>query len=171
VDVGRAARALADLAASPELRRTMGAAGRERVRTFLDWPVVVEGYRALIDELAAIRAATPAPATRHPVDPVKSDPFHDFAEWATATLKPTTVLSVRPGAGPADLERAAGLALDSAYAFWRSAPPIAAAALQVVAGRGSATVAEVLATVPEADRARLELTLVWMCKLGILAWS
>jgi D-inositol-3-phosphate glycosyltransferase len=40
VHVGRAAAAIAELAGSPELRKRMGAAGRERVRTTFDWPVV-----------------------------------------------------------------------------------------------------------------------------------
>lgn len=170
VDVGAAARALAELISSPERRRQMGAAGRERVRTTFDWPVVVEAYKALIDELTAIRLASPDPVTRHPTDPVKGDPFRDFASFATAVLKPDTILSIRDGAGPSDLDRAAGQPLDNAYAFWRSSPQIAAGALAMIASRGEISVAQILERTAPAEHRRLELTLMWMCKLGILAW-
>ncbi|HEX4098242.1 MAG TPA: glycosyltransferase family 4 protein, partial [Caulobacteraceae bacterium] len=63
VHVGRAATALAALARSPELRRRLGAAGRERVRTAFDWPVVARQVHALIDELAEVRRTSPDPVT------------------------------------------------------------------------------------------------------------
>jgi hypothetical protein len=168
--VGRAAEALAELAGSPELRRRMGEAGRARVRAAFDWPVVVGQYRALVEELGAIRRAAGDPVTRHPTDPVKGDPFRDFAGFATETLTPQTRLSVRPGAGAADLARAQAVALDGVYGFWRAPPQLAAEALAFVVSRGSATVEQVLERCPPAERLKLELTLVWMCKLGILDW-
>ncbi|HTI67683.1 MAG TPA: glycosyltransferase family 4 protein [Caulobacteraceae bacterium] len=170
VDVGRAAAALADLVASPELRRRMGEAGRARVRSAFDWPVVVEQYKVLADELTAIRLAAADPVTRHPTDPVKGDPFRDFAGFATTVLTPATALSVRPGAGPADLERAAGLWLDTAFPFWRAPPEAAAQALDLIATGRAATVEKVLERFPAGDRGRMEFTLAWMCKLGILEW-
>src|SRR6185503_17058050 len=46
---GRAGAAIAELARSPDLRRRMGEAGRERVRTFVDWPIVARQYADLAD--------------------------------------------------------------------------------------------------------------------------
>lgn len=171
VHVGRAAKALAELIGSPDLRRRMGEAGRERIRAAFDWPVVVDQYKALIDELAAIRQAASDPVSRHPSDPVKGDPFHDFAGFATTVLTPQTLLSVRPQAGRADLERSAGLDLDKAYPFWRTSIPAAAGALEFIASRGPMTVAQVLERTLPAERHKMELTLAWMCKLGMLDWS
>ncbi|OYX33620.1 MAG: glycosyl transferase family 1 [Caulobacterales bacterium 32-69-10] len=170
VDVGRAAKAIADLAASPELRRTMGAAGRERIRTAFDWPVVVAQYKELIDELTAVRLASADIVSRHPMDPVKGDPFRDFAGFATAVMDLRTVLSVRSGVGAGDLDRAQAQPLDMAYGFWRAPLPQAREALDFIASRGSATVQAVLERAPAPDRARLQLSLVWMCKLGLLDW-
>ncbi len=170
VDVGRAAKAIADLAASPDLRRRMGAAGRERIRTAFDWPVVVGQYKDLIDELSAIRLAAADVVSRHTLDPVKGDPFRDFAGFATAVMDLRTTLSVRPGSGPQDLDRAEAQPLDMAYGFWRAPLPQARDALAFIASRGSTTVQAVIERVPAPERARLQLSLMWMCKLGVLDW-
>ena len=170
VSVGRAAEALGELIRSPELRRRLGDAGRERVRTTFDWPVVVAQYVELIAELSKIRLASPDPTSRHPTDPVKGDPFKNFASFATSVFTPGTILSVRPGAGPADLQRAAATTLDGMYAFWRTTPLITSQALEFIISRGSPTAEQVLERCPSAERQKLELTLVWMCKLGILEW-
>lgn len=171
VHVGRAAEALAELIRSPELRRRMGEAGRARVRSSFDWPVVVGQIKALIDELALIRLAAPAPATRHPTDPLKGDPFRDFAGFATRVLTPQTVLSLRAGADVSDLERAAELELDRAFSFWRAPAPLVAQAVDLIAAQGPLTVQAVLETCPPANRMKLELTLAWLCKLGVLDWT
>lgn len=170
VDVTAAAEAIAALVQSPDLRRRMGEAGRRRIANHFDWSVVAPMYVALADELAAIRQAAPRPKARTPRHPAKGDPFRDFAGFATGALAADTVLSLRPEAGRQDLERAQGLSLDMFAGNWRGTPD---EAHQIVARleAGSATVADLLQAFPPARRRRIQLSLLWLCKLGVLAWS
>ncbi|WP_334162358.1 glycosyltransferase family 4 protein [Phenylobacterium sp.] len=169
VHVGRAARALAELIAQPELRRMMGRAGRARVRAAFDWPVVAAQYRALIEELAAIRKAAPDPAARHRMNPVKGDPFRAFRGFATRTLEHDQPLSATPGSAE-ELARSAALPLDQAFASWRVGTEECARALELIASGKARTVREVLLAFPVERRRSLELGLVWMAKHGFVDW-
>jgi glycosyltransferase involved in cell wall biosynthesis len=169
VDVEAATQTLTRLIESPELRRTLGEAGRERVRTVFDWSVVAPQYRALADELAAIRraaGATPRPGGIHPV---RGEPLADFAHFATRVLTDDTVLTLRPGAGRADLERASRVQLDAFASRWRATPEECGLALDQLAA-GPATAGDLLQRVPAGRRGLLRLGLVWMVKLGLLTW-
>ncbi|WP_309642860.1 glycosyltransferase family 4 protein [Phenylobacterium sp.] len=167
VHVGRAAQALAALIADPGLRARMGAAGRERIATTFDWPVVVGEIRALLDELAAIRAAAPDVMPSHLTNPPKGDPFADFAGFATQVLSPDTPLALRPGADPANLIRTD---LDGHAAAWRATPDECARVCALLGDGQAATVGEVLAHFPPPRRAALEMAVVWMAKLGVIDW-
>ena len=120
VNIGRAAQAIAQLIESPDLRRRMGAAGRERVRTAFDWPVVARQFRALVEELSEVRKSASADPglsrRRTPGSPVTGDPFDDFAGFATTTLTSTTKLALRTGATAdaliAELNQVSTIALD-----------------------------------------------------------
>ncbi|HTK36160.1 MAG TPA: glycosyltransferase family 4 protein [Caulobacteraceae bacterium] len=171
VHVGRAAEAIAALIRSPDLRRTMGAAGRARVAATFDWPVVVGELKAVFDELAQIRASAPgAGGPGWPLNPVRGDPFRDFAGFATGVLNGATPLSLRSGAGPADLERARGLALDQFGGNWRSTPAECALVVELLASGERWTVDALAARFPPDRRWPLELTLMWMMKLGVVDW-
>jgi len=167
VHVGRAAQALAALIADPALRARMGAAGRERIRTTFDWPVVVGEIRALLDELAAIRTAAGDVEPSHRIHPVKGNPFAEFAGFATQVLAPETSLALRPGADPANLVRTD---LDGHAGIWRASPAECAQVCGLLAGGQAATVGEVLAHFPPARGPALELAIVWMAKLGVIDW-
>lgn len=172
VDVGCAARALVDLIASPDLRRRMGAAGRARAAATFDWPVVVGQIKALFGDLAERRAAAGQPAaSRHRLNPVNGDPFVDFAPFATAVLTPSTRLSVRPGAGADDIARAHDVALDRKAAYHRTPLPLTFQAFGLIARGEAATVAEVTARFAPDVQGAMQLTLLWLCKLGILEWK
>ena len=170
VHVGRAGQALSDLIASPDLRRRTGAAGRERVRTAFDWPVVVGQYNELLEELAEIRAAAEGWPGGAAQDPVRRDPFHAFAGFATQGLGPDTALRLAPGAGPADLQRSAALTLDDFAASWRATPEEAARLLDLIGSGQAPTLAAVLDRFPPPRRPHIALTLVWMAKLGMTDW-
>jgi hypothetical protein len=165
VNVGRAAGALRKLIASPELRKRMGAAGRRRVAETFDWPVVVGRIQALLDELAAIRAAAPPAPPRPLGNPVKGDPYRDFAGFASQVMSRSTQLRVREGVGEPDLQRALTVKLDTFGAMWRASPAELRRILELV-GQGEArTPAEVLAHFP--GRAHeIQLSLMWLAKLG-----
>ncbi len=170
VHVGSAARALSHLIASPELRRRMGAAGRVRVRDTFNWPVVVRGYNALADELAEIRNRAPDQRPSHRVNPLKGDPFADFVGFATHQLTPRTRLRLRACASLSDLQRAAGVHLDGAFAEWRGSLEEAARLLERLAKGNALTVQELLADFPAERHPVLLMSLAWLAKLGIVDW-
>ena len=103
VHVGRAATAIGTLARFPNLRKKIGASGRERVRTTFDWPVVARQIHGLIDEMAAIRLASPDPVIRRRTDPVRGDPFVAFAGFATQTFTLDMPLKAAPGVDGGDV--------------------------------------------------------------------
>ncbi|HEX3699508.1 MAG TPA: glycosyltransferase family 4 protein [Phenylobacterium sp.] len=170
VNVGRAAEALADLIRSPDLRRSMGAAGRARALEAFDWPVVVAQYVALLDELAAIRAAASDVAPRIRANPVKGDPFADFAGFATRTAGLDLPLAAVPGVGPADVLATRELELDQAFGYWRASLEECAEALRRIAAGEAATLGQLLAGFPAERRHLLELGVMWMAKQGFVDW-
>ena len=169
VHIGRAAEALAALARSPELRRTMGAAGRERIRTAFDWPVVARQMRGLVDELASIRAASPDPPVRQAADPVRGDPFIAFAGFPNEILTPETVLSVAPGVTAQTVLGLTG-ALDTAFVGLRGTLEECAQALDLLAAGKARTVRDVLLAFPTPRRRVIQMGLAWMAKLGLVDW-
>ncbi len=169
VHVGRAAQALSDLIASPELRKRMGEAGRARVAAMFDWPVVAAGYDALVDELAAVRAAAPA-APAGGLNPARGDPFRDFSGFATDVLDDDTVLRLADGATADALRRTQTLELDRAYSGYRATLDECLQAFALIGQGKVGTVGEVLAKTPPPRRAAMQLGLIWMCKRGLLDW-
>jgi D-inositol-3-phosphate glycosyltransferase len=169
VHVGRAAQALTELAASPELRRRMGAAGRERIRTALDWPVVARQYHELTDELARIRLAAADPVTRQADDPVRGDPFVDFVGFPTHALTLDTPLAAAPGVTGDDVRRLTG-ALDLAFPGLRATQEECAQALDLLASGQARSSRELLITFPMPRRRMVEMGLAWMAKLGLIDW-
>src|SRR5690606_2286548 len=91
VDVEATAMAFSRLFASPELRRTLGAAGRQRARDVYDWSAIIPRYEQLWARQRQMRAelggrfrplAQPWPA--------RMDPFTGFAGYPTRTLTADT---------------------------------------------------------------------------------
>ena len=170
VDVAAAANALTRLIQDPALRRRMGRAGRERIRATFDWSVVAPQYRALADALAAIRVDEAGAASGPRRRPVKGDPMRDFAGFATDVLGLDMTLSLRAGCGLADLDRAAAVELDRFAGNWRGTAQEAAAVV-ILLRDGPATAREILLTFATPRRRAIQLSLLWMAKLGILEWS
>jgi len=170
VHIGRAAEALTRLIGDPDLRRRMGAAGRERVREAFDWKVVARQVNGLIDELAARRAAAAEPASRHRIHPVKGDPFRDFAGFASAVMGLDTPLFAAVGATPDKVRAAGAVTLDVAFPAWRADLTECARALELIAGGEARTVGEVLLQFPMPRRRAVELGLLWLAKHGFVEW-
>jgi hypothetical protein len=167
VNVPMAAKALEELIASPELRRRMGAAGRARVAEVYDWPLVARAYQDVLDELAQVRAAASDPVTRHRSDPVRGDPFADFAGFATDTISLDMPLSTAV-TGVAVLGMTAEL--DRAFGGFRADLQECAQALDMIASGGAGTARQVLEAFPVGRRRAVEIALVWMAKLGLIDW-
>jgi len=170
VHVGRAAQAIADLVRSPDLRKRMGAAGRTRVRDAFDWPVVVRQINSLLRELAQVRAAAPQEKKAHRLNPLRGDPFADFAGFATHALDVEGAMRVRPGVTVADLERIAGVDLDKGFGGWRANLDEARLILDRISSGEAPTVRAVLLSFPVERRRYVQMCLVWMAKLGLLDW-
>ena len=169
VHVGRAAEAIAALASSPDLRRKMGAAGRERIRTAFDWSVVARQYAALAEELGDIRRASPDPVVRRKADPVRGDPFVAFAGFATQVLTPDTRLAAMPGATGDDVRKLTAR-LDTAFSGLRGTLEECAQALDMLASGQARSARDVLAAFPMERRRVVEMGLAWMAKLGLVDW-
>jgi D-inositol-3-phosphate glycosyltransferase len=169
IHVGRAAEALTELARSPDLRRRMGAAGRERVRTAFDWPVVARQFHGLTDQLGEIRRASPDPLIRQPADPVRGDPFKAFKDFPTHVLTVDTPLAAAPGATGDDVRRLTG-GLDLAFTNMRATVEECAQALDVLASGQARTVREVLVAFPAPRRRLVQTGLAWMAKRGLIDW-
>lgn len=170
VHVGRAAEAIAALASNPSLRARMGAAGRERIRTAFDWPVVVGQLQAVFDDLEAVRLASPDTERAHLFNPVKGDPFRDFSGFASHLLTPQTVLRLRSDVGATDLARAQTVGLDKYAGAWRGTDAENARVVELLATRGPLTARELLLQFPEERRRAVDLSFAWLAKLGILDW-
>jgi len=169
VHIARAADAIAELARSPELRKRMGAAGRERVRDAFDWPVVARQVHGLVDELATIRQAAADPKSRQAWDPVRGDPFKAFAGFATDVLGLDTRLTATPGATGDDV-RGLKADLDMAFPGLRATLEECARALDLLAEGKAATAREVMLAFPLERRRAVEMGLAWMAKLGLVDW-
>jgi hypothetical protein len=125
---------------------------------------------ALVDELARRRAAAQEPPTRHRLNPVKGDPFRDFAGFATAVLSPQTPLALSPGASADQVRAAAGVELDMAFSGWRGDLEECARAVDLIGAGQARTAAEVLTAFPVHRRRAVELGLLWLAKLGMVEW-
>lgn len=170
VHVGRAADALAQLIRSPDLRRKMGEAGRRRVRETFDWRVVAPQYTSLSAELAAIRKAEPTGPSLSKRNPVKGDPFRDFAGFATTTLTMETRLSIRAGVSAASLDACKAIDLDMFAGNWRGNIDEASQAFLLIENEQSLTVRELLLSFPINRRRHIQLSILWMAKQGFLDW-
>ncbi|WP_245620043.1 glycosyltransferase family 4 protein [Phenylobacterium immobile] len=170
VHIGRAAEALAALFASKDLRRRMGASGRARVRETFDWPVIARQVTALAAGLGEMRAAVGVQVSSRRGDPVRGDPFMDFAGFATQTLGLDTRLALSAGVQPDDVLATEAVRLDKVFSGWRSGVGSCREALVLLQAQGPMTVRDILANFPVAERRRMELALAWMAKTGLVDW-
>lgn len=160
VDIRAAATALAELAAHPDRRRAMGAAGRTRAVAEFDWATVVARHRALWQELAVIRSR--APETRAAAAAaVAVDPYALFAGYPTVRLAPgdRLVPGPEPVAGDDPL-----LAVPEG-----TLPPAALVARLAERLASGCTVADLLALAAPEQRPAVFRWVAWTGKRGALA--
>lgn len=174
VDVDATAQAFSRLFTSPELRRKMGEAGRQRAREVYDWATIIPQYEALWAQLREIRQAQ-GPALKplaHPW-PARMDPFHAFASYPTLALTPQAVL----GLGDADAQTAIQRVADyRALAMVNFAAVVLPSDLEVqvvlnAAAAGPRTAAELIKDISVERQPFVFRSLVWLVKLGVLKMS
>ena len=167
VDVGKAAQAIAALAADPALRARMGAAGRARALALYDWPRVIAAYRGLLDQLAAIRAQGRERAGRSVAtanQPTRMDPFRLFAAYPTTMLSGATRLIAGPvrriGDIPGGIKRAAIVE----YGL----PPAEMLDAMVKSATQPIELADLVGAFPGHDRRMMTAAAAFLLKMGLL---
>ena len=92
VDLECATQAFIKLISSSELRRKMGAQGRQRVLDIFDWKAIIPAYESLWSELKSRRNAE-TEISRHPHGwPSRLDPFYGFASYPTNKIRLQSLL-------------------------------------------------------------------------------
>ena len=88
VDLDACIKAMKALVESPELRRKMGEAGRQRARDEFEWRRIIPQYEELWGELAERRRADAEPAVLHAPKhmPEYPDPFRAFGSYPSEQL-------------------------------------------------------------------------------------
>lgn len=173
VDVSAAAEAFIALANDETLRRRMGEAGRARIRTTFNWPVVIAQMTDLWAELGRMRGvggtyeSKPAPR----FNPAKNDPFHDFRHFPTHSMTDGTLFQRNPDATPERLRQLLQVALNTGMDMWRMSPANMERVLARIGTDTPLRVADLATAMPEIPRDYLDRTLVWMCKMGLLSWT
>lgn len=171
VDIDAAAQAFARLFASPELRSTMGMAGRQRAREVFDWAAIIPRYEALwgqLDELRRQHAAS-VQALKHPW-PARMDPFHAFASYPTTFLSTDSMLRLADDGTDAAMSRVAAYRQLAMVNFARAVLPSEDEVRLVL--QAAATVpkraAELVVAIPAERQGQVFRSLAWLVKLGVL---
>ena len=185
VHVGRAAEALSRLIASPELRASMGTAGKRRATEVFSWPVITRQYTELLAELAERRrharsaAGTPAsPAASgartdpavHRMNPLRGDPFVDFRGHPSAVLDDGLRLRLAPGWERDSLGPDPAVELDQMFPGLRGSPAEAREVVRRVQEAGSPSVREVVLAFPPNRRPFVRMSVLWLAKAGVVDW-
>ncbi len=93
IDIGVLADRIVSLAESPELRARLGQSGARRARELYDWPVILDRYVELTNQLGEIRrSAGDLPSEAWVSRP---DPFSLFGDYPTATLSNDWIAAAR----------------------------------------------------------------------------
>lgn len=108
VDVRELGDALARLAADPELRARMGAAGVERARSRYDWAHIIPQYQALWGEQTARRMRGQITAAREPDEPSNPaalDPFTLYRGYPSDRILAASIVSAETLMSAQDVDR------------------------------------------------------------------
>ena len=167
IDVGQAAQAFAKLAGDPALRRRMGEAARTRALQTYDWPHVIGAYRALLDQLAAVRAEGQESAARTTIarQPARMDPFKLFGSYPNVVLAGTTRLIAGPIRSIADLPGG----LERTAIVLLGLPASATLDLMVEKAAQPIALADLIDGFPGQDRRMLTMGAAFLLKMGLLA--
>ena len=159
------AQACTALATQPELRARMGAAGLARATRDFDWPVILQRYAQLADELTKIRLAA-GPQSPEPWVQ-RADPFARFGHFPSHTLAGNALVLAQPSA-QARLADLLSLAMAN-YAFEARLLPreTIVALLSVLDKSGRQTVNELLMAAGVATPVGVRC-LMWLWKFDLV---
>ena len=170
VDVQATAQAFERLFNSPQLRRQMGDAGRERAVGLYDWKTVMGHYEALWGQLSDIRAkgAKDIKPLAHPW-PARMDPFHAFASYPSQALTPQTVLALVDANVELAIQRTLQYRQLAMVDFAKLILPSEEEIKAVLsAGTNQQSAEQWVQAVPTDRRPYMFRLLAWLLKLGVL---
>jgi glycosyltransferase involved in cell wall biosynthesis len=175
VDVQATAAAFEKLFNSPELRRQMGEAGRQRAQAVYDWKPIIGQYEELWAKQTELRLAAKSESDKsgskplaHPW-PARMDPFHAFASYPTQALTPQTILALVDADAPTAMQRAMAYRQLSMVDFAKVILPTEdeiASVLQALSHPQTAQA--LLAGIAQERQAFVFRSLAWLLKLGVL---
>jgi glycosyltransferase involved in cell wall biosynthesis len=172
VDIGDASAGLVELINSPDLRRRMGQAAKERARAVFDWSKVVGQYEGLWDELNGRRlASSPQPAPRRDLaaNPRRLDPFLLFGGYATEWLTGATMVTLTPGQSWSSVEALLKSQL-AIYGGWAlPSKPELHQVLEVLSRTRQISAADLVASIPPGRRPFVERGLLWLAKYQVIS--
>lgn len=166
VDAQQLKSALLNLATNPDLRRRMGAAGRQRALEMFDWPRILARYDELGRELAKIRAAAgekPPQAWTQ-----RRNPYERFRTFSSRTLSDADHVTAAPQATQR-LEDFLALDIANYVVKEPHLPPAAVRGVldDLLALAGEAEAAALFQNAGGDTPARRR-ALSWLCKFGIV---
>jgi hypothetical protein len=165
VDPVALAAAFTLLATQPKLRASMGAAGLKRAQAEFDWPVILQRYVQLADELGKIRSAA-GPQKPEPW-PQRADPFARFAHFSSQILRGDWIVTPQTDA-EARLRDLLRLAMAN-YAFDVTLlPRETIVALLMVLGKQSGQTVNALLTAAGAATPVGVRCLMWLWKFDLV---
>jgi alpha-maltose-1-phosphate synthase len=154
-----------DFVQNPDLRRSMGQAGRRRVISTYDWPIILDQYVQFAAELQAIRTTlgSQGQLTKRLSRP---DPFALFAHYPSHTLAGDMKLALNPSLN-GKVEKLLDLDIGS-YVIDPVALPRQAVLDLLAAVDDEISVSSLLASCPQYTQTTKTYALMWLAKMGLL---
>lgn len=175
VDLAQTQAAFMDLLSHDALRLRMGAAARERAHQVFDWAVVMSQYEALWRELKSLRKASDGVSVSlgsNPLScsPARPDPLALFSSYPTVVLHQTTQVTRCVVVDPENYARTVEMGV---HRYARTVLPNWEQVQCIVRSlqAGPMSVAELLEQAALTDVGVRRRHLVWMAKVGWLAFS
>jgi glycosyltransferase involved in cell wall biosynthesis len=167
VDFADATRAISILVLNAEFRRKLGRQAQAQARAVFDWAALIPQYQALWAELNARRHAA-GPAAPQPDNPFRPDPFKLFAGYPTRHFGKAWTVELNRALTWPDIEQRLTLPLAAYSAFNRPSLEEIRRLVAWLAGRPSASVAEVVGLFPAMRQGPVERGLLWIARYGVV---
>ena len=175
VNVQATAAAFEKLFNSPELRRQMGEAGRQRAQAIYDWKPIIGQYEALWAKQTELRLAAKAESDKSDIKPLahpwpaRMDPFHAFASYPTQALTPQMVLTLVDANAQVAVQRALAYRQLAMVDFAKLILPSEAEMVSVLNTAAQQQTAQALVVgIAQERQAFVFRSLAWLLKLGVL---
>jgi glycosyltransferase involved in cell wall biosynthesis len=170
VDTAACTRACLKLIENPDLRRQMGAAGKQRANDVYDWKHVIAAYQSLWQELDARRQRDDESVPlipSIPINPAQNDPFALFAAYPTAVLEDDAVIALRPGVRPQDYKKLRAMRMNQ---FGHQPEgDVGVKILERIQKLGWCTLADLTAGASDERRTAVSRALLWSAKVNLVS--